>query len=54
MAIERESLARHPKQAEAQQGENSQIDYSYDQWRQHSMRQLEQSYEQECERNLTA
>lgn len=34
-----------------QLGENSQIDFSYDQWRHACMRQLEQSYVAVCKEN---
>lgn len=37
-------------QSELQRGEELQIDYSYNQWRQDQMQQLERNYEEQCER----
>lgn len=40
-------------QSELQLGEELQIDYSYNQWRQDQMQQLERNYEDQCEREFS-
>lgn len=52
MAQERENRIVRAVQTAATAGKGSQIDYSYNQWRQARMRQLERDYEVECEGSL--